>query len=351
MRGALVRPELAGPALALLVLATVATPTDGQRVDDARIERRTATDPATVLREAGSEPTWFLWTVPATAKGAQSCCFRRGWTTRGCTLDGRKHGWGTSSEGPHAGPSPELVVLAELERGRPRDLRAVGSTCPIEGGGRRLVVLDGVEPMRSLDLLEGWARDGRLDEDVREPALAAIGHHAEGDGPERLERLALDRGLDDELRRQSLFWAGQTLGGAVVPIVDRFLASAPAREMREHAYFVLAEAESPEALARLERAAREDPAAGGRSQALFWLAQTDTAGAANLILDAIAEERDPDAREQGVFALSQLDDGVTHLSRLLRESPHAEVRRQALFWLAQSDDPRALEEVERILDP
>ena len=54
-------------------------------------------------------------------------------------------------------------------------------------------------------------------------------------------------------------------------------------------------------------------------------------------------------REQAVFALSQLDGGVDWLVRLLREARDADVRRQALFWLGQSDDPRAFAEIERVL--
>ncbi|MEO8195219.1 MAG: HEAT repeat domain-containing protein [Thermoanaerobaculia bacterium] len=55
------------------------------------------------------------------------------------------------------------------------------------------------------------------------------------------------------------------------------------------------------------------------------------------------------AREQGVFALSQLEDGTPQLLALLRESGDREVKRQAIFWLGQSDDPRATAELERLL--
>ena len=51
-----------------------------------------------------------------------------------------------------------------------------------------------------------------------------------------------------------------------------------------------------------------------------------------------------------MFALSQLEEGgVDHLIRLLREGPSNEVRQKAFFWLAQSDDPRAMEYLEKVL--
>jgi HEAT repeat protein len=52
-----------------------------------------------------------------------------------------------------------------------------------------------------------------------------------------------------------------------------------------------------------------------------------------------------------VFALSQRPDeeGVPALIRIARTHRHPELRRQALFWLGQSGDPRALTLFEEIL--
>ncbi|MCB1009080.1 MAG: HEAT repeat domain-containing protein, partial [Acidobacteria bacterium] len=82
---------------------------------------------------------------------------------------------------------------------------------------------------------------------------------------------------------------------------------------------------------------------------LFWLGQSDEPRAAGWIREAIAGDRDPEVREQGVFALSQLDDGARELARLLRETDDPALRRQALFWLGQSEDPEALAALAGIL--
>jgi hypothetical protein len=54
-----------------------------------------------------------------------------------------------------------------------------------------------------------------------------------------------------------------------------------------------------------------------------------------------------------VFALSQLprDESVTRLIDVARNNRNREVRRQAMFWLGQSNDPRALRFFEEILKP
>jgi hypothetical protein len=89
-----------------------------------------------------------------------------------------------------------------------------------------------------------------------------------------------------------------------------------------------------------------------RRQAVFWLGQAAGAVATrglSALLDEDGVERD--VKEQAVFALSQQPhgDGVPALIRVARSHPDRELRRKALFWLGQSDDPRALAVFEELL--
>ena len=67
-----------------------------------------------------------------------------------------------------------------------------------------------------------------------------------------------------------------------------------------------------------------------------------------------ALERDPEieVKRAAVFALSQLpgDEGVPLLIDLVRDHSIPELRREAIFWLAESGDPRALDLIEEILE-
>lgn len=56
-------------------------------------------------------------------------------------------------------------------------------------------------------------------------------------------------------------------------------------------------------------------------------------------------------REQAVFALSQLPEarGVPVLIRVATTNRDRAIRRKAMFWLGQSDDPRAVALFEDIL--
>jgi len=102
----------------------------------------------------------------------------------------------------------------------------------------------------------------------------------------------------------------------------------------------------------LRLARREDLPIKTRRQAVFWLGQA-AGDAATRGLDSITtdERGDLEVRKQAVFALSQrpTDEGVPALIRVVRTSPSGELRKSALFWLGQSDDPRALTLFEELL--
>ena len=97
--------------------------------------------------------------------------------------------------------------------------------------------------------------------------------------------------------------------------------------------------------------ARDYQVARIRSDALFWLAQRAGQQAAATIAEAIDRDPDTDVKKRAVFALSQLpkDEGVPKLMDVAKNNRNAAVRQQAMFWLGQSNDPRALKFFEDIL--
>ncbi len=89
-----------------------------------------------------------------------------------------------------------------------------------------------------------------------------------------------------------------------------------------------------------------------RRSAVFWLGQAAgdaaTRGLSDLVEDGSA---DREVRETAVFALSQRpkDEGVPALIRIAKQNKDPDLRRKAIFWLGQSDDPRALSLFEELL--
>jgi hypothetical protein len=91
---------------------------------------------------------------------------------------------------------------------------------------------------------------------------------------------------------------------------------------------------------------------GTRKQAVFWLGQA-AGEAATSGLDSLvyADALDRSVKEQAVFALSQRprEEGVPALIRAARSHKDPAIRKKALFWLGQSEDPRAIALFEELL--
>lgn len=105
------------------------------------------------------------------------------------------------------------------------------------------------------------------------------------------------------------------------------------------------------AVPELLRLARQDTTAKVRGDALFWLGQTAGRKVAGEITAAIENDPDTDVKKRAVFALSQLpkDEGVPLLINVAKTNKNPAVRKQAMFWLGQSKDPRALDFFSEIL--
>jgi hypothetical protein len=91
---------------------------------------------------------------------------------------------------------------------------------------------------------------------------------------------------------------------------------------------------------------------GVRKNTLFWLGQEAAQAVTDGLAD-VAQDRTEgqEIRNAAIFALSQrdTDQAVPVLMELARTAPDAETRRTAMFWLAQSDDPRVVRFFEDVL--
>lgn len=95
-----------------------------------------------------------------------------------------------------------------------------------------------------------------------------------------------------------------------------------------------------------------------RRDALFWLSRFASGAVAGRPNDPFADEddepgKDDELKTHAVFVLSQLprEEGIPQLLEIARSNPNRRVRSQALFWLGQSGDPRAISLFESVLRP
>ena len=129
-----------------------------------------------------------------------------------------------------------------------------------------------------------------------------------------------------------------------VSYMKTFMGPTATRKMNDSAVTVLALTEGDQPLNELltsratarPRASRATRCSGSRSAPAQKAVGTITA--------AIENDPDTEVKKKAVFALSQLpkDEGVPLLIQQARTNKNPAVRKQAMFWLGQSKDPRAL---------
>jgi hypothetical protein len=303
-----------------------------------------------------SSPAWVGYAVPIIPGDRQSCCWND--NQRGCFLEPH-----TSSqtvaiaanqlvklEGP-----THLIVLFRIDGHQVAKIRTFTPECELDAGGLPFIWLTGAGASESVRFLLTLAKDtaGATRDQLRkaDAAVSAIALHADPAADQALDELAGPT-QPEQVRRQAIFWLGNARGKRGFEVVSRILQQDPSDNLRERAVFALMESKEPEAVNAVIRAAHNDKSPRVRGQALFWLAQRAAHKTAeSAISDAIANDPETEVKKKAVFALTQMPagEGVPLLIQVARDNRNPAVRKQAMFWLGQSKDPRALNFIEEIL--
>ena len=307
-----------------------------------------------------AEAGWVGYVAPAVVGRSLMCCSDWGSSPRecsGCRLEEKQEGVRSTTEGPKSvrleAPA-EIVVLYRIAQKQLEKIRVFSADCEIDFGGLPLIWLNDVKPAESLRWLgsvaTGATADNREGRRLADGAVMAIAHHQAPEADRFLETLAAtSRPL--ELRKQVAFWMGTVRGRPGYESLRRLVREDTNEKFREHITFALSQNQEPDAILTLIQTAREDTSARVRGQALFWLAQKAGRRAAEAIAAAIDQDPETQVKKKAVFALHQLpkDEGVPLLIQVARNNKNPIVRKEAMFWLGQSNGSRALEFFEEVL--
>lgn len=308
---------------------------------------------AAIAKQSGA--AWIGYAVAKIPGDSQSCCWSDDW--RGCGLEGnRNRGAQVARTGPVQLEGPtHVAVLLRAEGGTVGKIRTFTIDCPLDAGGLPLHWLTNVKAGESVTMVTRYATDesaaAERRKSLRDPATHAIAMHAGSEAAAALEKLATTS-TSEEVRKSAIFWLANSRGRAGFQTVAKVLREDPSRKVREHAVFALTQSSEPEAMPAVIRVAKEDKDPHVRGQALFWLAQrASNQQAAGAINEAIEKDPDTEVKKKAVFALTQMpkEEGVPMLIQVARSNNNAAVRKQAMFWLGQSKDPRALKFFEDVL--
>ena len=179
---------------------------------------------------------------------------------------------------------------------------------------------------------------------VRKTALFWLGH-VEGER-DFLANIIRDEQETIEARKQAAFGLGVNNDKAVLPTLQSLYASVTPRELKRQLIFAASINENKDAAVDfLIQVASNDPERELKKQAMFWLGQRAGERSLKFLSDVVEKnDGDTEVQKQAVSAIGQRhkDEAIPLLIKVARTHQSLAVRKQAIFWLGQSGDERAL---------
>lgn len=181
-------------------------------------------------------------------------------------------------------------------------------------------------------------------ERVRKTALFWLGH-VEGEG-EFLADFVRNEQESLEVRKQAAFGLGVSKNGASLTTLQTLYNQVTPRELKRQILFATSiNANKDGAVDFLINVASNDQDRELRKQAMFWLGHRAGERSLKFLGDAVEKnDGDTELQKQAIFAISQRpkDEAIPLLIRVANTHPSHAVRKQAIFWLGQSGDERAV---------
>ncbi|MGH9836619.1 MAG: HEAT repeat domain-containing protein [Blastocatellia bacterium] len=251
-----------------------------------------------------------------------------------------------------------------------------------EYSGYRVYWLGRAGNEESLNLLRALV-EGQQTTRVSEHATMAIALHDDPRVAGMLKNF-VQQSSDEKVRKNAVFWLGQ-IGGETPFLADLVRNENEAREVRKQAAFAIGVSKDSAALSTLQSlypsitqrdvknqiifaasinenkdaavnflidVAGKDADRESRKQAIFWLGQKAGERSLGALKDTVdSADADTEIQKQAVFAISQRskDESVPLLIKIAKTHSNPAVRKQAIFWLGQTGDERAVDFFKEIL--
>jgi HEAT repeat protein len=251
-----------------------------------------------------------------------------------------------------------------------------------EYGGYRVYWLGRAGNEESLNLLRGLVEE-RQAAKVGEHATMAIALHDDARVAGMLKNFIRQSSVE-KVRTSAVFWIGQ-VGGETQFLADLARNESEGREVRKQAAFAIGISKDSDAISTLQNlyssvtdrdvkeqiifavsinkdkdaavnflidVAGKDNDHEARKKAIFWLGQKAGERSLNALKDTLdSADADTEVQKQAVFAISQRskDESVPLLIKIAKTHANPAVRKQAIFWLGQTGDERAVDFFKEIL--
>ncbi|MGH9767161.1 MAG: HEAT repeat domain-containing protein [Blastocatellia bacterium] len=300
------------------------------------------------------------------------------WEGRRTSVDGTNISFDSTRETRSLG----VFLLREPNDGAVTRVEVYNLDRAREYSGYRVYWLGRAGNEESLNLLRALV-EGQQAARVNEHATTAIALHDDPRVAGMLKSFVQQSSVE-KARTSAVFWLGQ-IGGETPFLADLARNENEAREVRKQAAFAIGISKDSAALSTLQSlypsithrdvknqiifaasinenkdaavnflidVAGKDSDRESRKQAIFWLGQKAGERSLGALKDTVdSADADTEVQKQAVFAISQRskDESVPLLIKIARTHSNRAVRKQAIFWLGQTGDERAVDFFKELL--
>jgi len=177
---------------------------------------------------------------------------------------------------------------------------------------------------------------------VRSQAVFWLGQSGDSRGRREVRAIAADANAPAQVREKAVFSLGQSEAATADDF--RFLRDlfgrVDSRRMHDQILMAMSQSGDPESRRWLLSVARDEKMpVESRKKAIFWAGQGNVPTADIASTYDVVSNRE--VKEHTIFVLSQREDKAStdKLMAIVRSSDDSELRKKALFWLGQKDDP------------
>jgi len=239
----------------------------------------------------------------------------------------------------HEGPETERILLDAARTDPDGEVR--------EQAVQWLSQVDSPAAVAALDSILRSAGDPAL----QDKAIFALSQQDSPRARQALKDFALRPGVSSDLRQKAIFWIGQGDDPDRLGFLKTLYVQLKDNESRDKILFSMSQIDGRESQRWLLQVAGDvNEGIELRKKALFWVGQSDIPATELFMLYEKMPSRE--MKDQLIFVYSQRDEkaAVDKLFDIARNETDRELRKKAIFWLGQSDDPRVPAFLEKLLE-
>jgi len=244
-----------------------------------------------------------------------------------------------------------LLLYDRSNRNYPAKIKLLNLRQPFDRYRSPIFWLGKAKDTESISFLDDIYRNSN-ESSTRDKIVTTIGIHESKDLVFPALKNVIDKEDREKVIKNAIFWVGNIHTRQAVDYLEKLRFRFKSNQLMESIIFAFYNNDSEYAdklLIDIAKSRRERSEV--RKKAIFWLSQRASKIAFDTLEEIVTDSDERKLQEHTVFAISQFpdDESIPALIKIAKNNRSKGVRKKAIFWLSQKDDPRVIRFLEDIL--